>query len=346
MNTHFRSWIHVGIFSVLSLLGCTSRAASAADTELKIIVPDPDNLQFMSFWIARGAGYFVDEGIKLKLLVPDEPNQAQSLVLQENADCAVLPPPMYLELIAQDFPWVLVANLLENDAINLIVRRSVLEQRKLSANAPLKERLAGLSGLRVGVAPNPPTRLRALFASQGLDADRVIELVILRGREQNRAFADGRVDALYAHTPYLETALVDQDAVMLVNQSEGEAPKLAVRQIHSLVVSRRLAKDHRDTVTALVRAIIRAQRLISADRAAAVRAILKEFPEMNERHVQTVVDIYEPAIPRSPRVTADGFQAALDLFPATRQRPDLSGIDLTQFVAPEFVDAALATLEK
>ncbi len=174
----------------------------------------------------------------------------------------------------------------------------------------------------------------------------MIELVILRGREQNRGFAEGRVDALYAHTPYLETALVDQDAVMLVNQSAGEVPKLAVRQIHSLAVSRRLAKDNPDAVRALVRAVIRGQRLLHADRAAAVRAILKEFPEMNERHVQTVVDIYEPAIPRTPRVSADGFQAALDLFPATRQRPDLAGIDLNQFVAPEFVDAALQSLEK
>ena len=160
-------------------------------------------------------------------------------------------------MISERCPWVLVANLLENDAINLVVRRTVAEERQLSKDLPLKERLKKLAGIRVGVAPNPPARLRALFAAEGLDADRDVEMVILRGREQNEAFADGRVDALYAHTPYLEKALVDQDAVMIVNQSAGEAPQLAVRQIHALLVSRRMANAERETVVALTRAIAR-----------------------------------------------------------------------------------------
>jgi ABC-type nitrate/sulfonate/bicarbonate transport system substrate-binding protein len=164
-------------------------------------------------------------------------------------------------------------------------------------------------------------------------------MVIFRGNEQNEAFGDGRVDALYAHTPYLEKALVDQDAVMLVDQSKGDVPKLAVRQIHALAVSRRMADEHKETVQALVRAIARAQQLIHRDQRAAVQAILHEFPDMDERHVAKVVSIYAPAIPRTPRVSADGFLAALDLFPASRKRPDLAGINLTEFVAPQFAEA-------
>jgi ABC-type nitrate/sulfonate/bicarbonate transport system substrate-binding protein len=328
-----------GVF-IAAIAACAMPRAAAA--ELRIIVPDADNLQFMSFWVAKGAGYFAEQGIEPKILVPDEPNRAKRMVLAGEADCAVLPPPMYLELIAERFPWVLVANLLENDAINLVVRRSVAVERKLKAASPLKERLVGLAGLRIGVAPNPPTRLRALFASAELDADSEIKMVILRGKEQNDAFADGRVDALYAHTPYLEKALVDQDAIMLVNQSKGEIPKLSVRQIHALAVSRRLQAQQRETVVALVRAIARAQQLIHRDRAAAVQAVLHEFPEMQRPLVERVVEIYEPAIPQSPRVSAEGFQAALDLFPASRKPPDLSGIDLSEFVATEFVEATAA----
>ena len=107
--------------------------------------------------------------------------------------------------------------------------------------------------------------------------------MIYRGQEQNEAFGDGRVDALYAHTPYLEKALVDQDAVMVVNQSNGEVPKLAVRQIHTLVVSRQMVAEKRETVTGLVRAIARAETLIHGDRPAAVAAILREFPDMERR---------------------------------------------------------------
>ena len=72
--------------------------------------------------------------------------------------------------------------------------------------------------------------------SVGLDADKDVEMVILRGKEQNAAFHAGEVDALYAHTPYLEQAIVQDDAVVLVDQGRGEVAVLANRQIHCLAV--------------------------------------------------------------------------------------------------------------
>ena len=111
----------------------------------------------------------------------------------------------------------------------------------------MSERLRGISGLRVGVALGPPTRLRVLFDSVGLDADSDIEMVIIPGADQNQAYEDGLVDALYAHTPYLEHAMVRQGAVILVNQSAGEVPELGgERQSHSLVTTRAYADDDRE----------------------------------------------------------------------------------------------------
>ena len=133
-------------------------------TETGVIVPDPDNLQFMSFWLAKDAGFFAEPRIEVELVVPDRHEGAKQMVFEGEADCAVLPPPMYLELIGERFPLVLVANLLENDAINLVVRRSIAAERQLDPATPLKERLAKLSGMRIGAAPNPPTRLRRLPA--------------------------------------------------------------------------------------------------------------------------------------------------------------------------------------
>ena len=102
------------------------------------------------------------------------------------AQVAVLPPTRYLPLIADDFPIVLVANLLANDGINLIVHRSTLEERHISPTQPIKDRLIGLQGLKIGVAHGPPTRLRALYASEGLNADDKLTLVYLKGRRAER----------------------------------------------------------------------------------------------------------------------------------------------------------------
>jgi NitT/TauT family transport system substrate-binding protein len=302
---------------------------------VRVLVPDSDNLQYVAFWVARGAGYFEEEGVTVDLLVPDVPAQAIAWVIAGEAPVAVLPPPVYLQLVADRFPVQLVANLLQNDPIDLIVRRSVFEQRHMSATAPLRERLASLKGLRVGVAPGPPARLRALFTSVGLDADRDVQIVIRKGQDQNEAFAGDQCDALYAHTPYLERALDDQDAVMLVNQSAGEVPSLAMRQIHALVVRDDFLGAHQPAVAAMVRAIARAEVLVHTDLAATEDAVMRAIPSMDRRHLHTLLGLYQAAVPALPRVTVEGLAPALALFPANRTAPSLEGVPLADFVATD-----------
>jgi NitT/TauT family transport system substrate-binding protein len=326
------------------LVSPSSAFAERAPTPLRVLVPGAENLQYLSFWVARGSGYFAEEGVDVSLVIPPAPALAQSAFQRGEADVAVLSPPMYLRLVAEQFPVVLVANLLQNDPINLLVRRSVAEERKLSRGQPLEDRLRGLRGLRIGVAPGPPSRLRALMNGSGLDADRDLELVILHGREQNAAFGEHRVDALYAHTPYLETALIDQDAVLLVDQSAGEFAPLAARQIHALVATRAFAGAHREVVQAMVRAIYRAQRLVHADPARAAEAVMRAISSYDRRHVETLIALYAPAVPPTPRVTPEGFAQALALYPSSGDPPSLAGIDLRAFVAPEFAERAVEDL--
>ncbi len=316
--------------------------ASPAPPAIRVLLPDPDNLQYLAFWVARGAGYFDAEGVPLELVVADQPIQVSARMVAGAAPVAVLPPPVYLQLIADRYPLRLVANLLRNDPIDLVVRRSVFEQRHMDAKAPLRDRLLSLHGLRVGVAPGPPARLRALFASVGLDADRELTLVIRRGPDQNDAFARDECDALYAHTPYLEKALDDEDAVMLVNQSAGEVPALAMRQIHALVVHRDFLAAQPGAVEALVRAIARAETLVRTDAAATEDAVMRALPSLDRRHVRTLLGLYRAAVPAVPDVSVEGLAPALALFPASRRAPSLDGIPLAEFVA-EHVRAARAT---
>jgi ABC-type nitrate/sulfonate/bicarbonate transport system substrate-binding protein len=295
----------------------------------------------MSFWIALGADFFKDEGLDVQVIVPPNPMRTGQFLLQARADVAVLPPPMYLPLIGEEAPILVFANLLENDQINLIVRKEVVAERGLSTTAPLVERLQGIRGLTVGVAPGPPTRLRVLFASVGLDADRDIEMVIVHGPEQNQAFEDGLVDALYAHTAYLEWAIVQQGAVVLVNQSAGEVPELAGRQSHSLVTIRTFAGAQREVLVAMARAVHRAQQLIHTDQQAAIRALLQSgVPGLDREQVETIVGIYAPAIPATPDVSVDGVIRVHALYPAHQTPPDLSGIDLSKYVALDIAQEA------
>ena len=306
-------------------------------TPVSVVLPTADNLQFMSFWIALGAGYFRDEGLEVEVIVPPNPMGTGNFLLQSRADVAVMPPPMFLPMIAREDPIVVFGNLLQNDGINLVVQPEVMVERNLTINASVEERLRGISGLKVGVAPGPPTRLRVLFDSVGLNADEDIEMVIVGGHEQNQAFEDGLVDALYAHTPFLEIALLRQGAVLLVNQSAGEVPELGgVRQNHSLVTTREFASDGREVLVRIIRAIQNAQDLAHTDLAATVQAVIDSgIPDLERELVETIVEIYAPALPASPVVSPEGITRALELYPAHLEPPDLSGIDLDVYVDKE-----------
>ncbi len=320
----------------------TAPAVAQAAEHLTVLVPKDGNLQFMSFWVAQAGGYFAREGIDVELVSPPSPKQAETMFESGRSEAAVLAPPMYLRFIGNKAPIVLVANLLRNDPIDLVVKRDILEARHLSATMPLKERLTGLRGLRLGIAPHPPTRLRALFASEGLDVDRDLTLVTLHGNEQNAAFTEGRVDALYAHTPYLEKAIVQDGAAMLVEQTRGEFKTLANRQIHCLVFRRSVAAARPSVVLAAIRAIGAAEKSIHDSTTKTVDVLATAFPGRDRRELETIVRLYEPAIPDVPDVHVEDIAPALALFPDGLPKPDLGSIDLAPYVGTSLGAQAVA----
>jgi ABC-type nitrate/sulfonate/bicarbonate transport system substrate-binding protein len=329
----------------VALVASRARADDApkvTGSKVTVLLPDDDNLQYMSFWLAKAAGYFDEEGVPLELLIPDDPSKTRAWFIDKKPDAAVLPPPMYLDLIAQRAPFVLGANLLANDPIDLIVARRVITERQLSKDMPLRARLEGLRGLRVGVAPHPPPRLRALFASVGLDAEKDIVMVRVRGKDQNEAFAAGKVDALFAHTPYLEHALVKQDAVLLVDQNGGEVKELADRQIHALAFTRSFVTERRGDALAMVRAVARAQAFVRASPKDAAAILARYFPKRDRAEVDAVTELYARAIPATPNVRTDGFAPALVFYPENQTKPSLDGVDLAMYIAPDLVRDATA----
>jgi ABC-type nitrate/sulfonate/bicarbonate transport system substrate-binding protein len=195
--------------------------------------------------------------------------------------------------------------------------------------------MRGLAGMKIGVAPHLPGRLRALLATEGLDADKDIEQTVLLGKLQNPAFHDKKVDALFAHTPYLEKAIVEDDAVVLIDPARGEVKGLATRLVHAFAFTRAAHDTRRPAVMAAVRAIAAAQKSIHASPESAVDALAREHPSRSRKELEALVRIYEPAIPEIPDVQIEDLAPALALLPEGVDRPALAGIELKPFVASD-----------
>jgi ABC-type nitrate/sulfonate/bicarbonate transport system substrate-binding protein len=328
----------VGASAVGAML--TTKRARASAEPVHVFVPDADNLQYLSFWVAQASGFF-DSNFSVDTFSPPSPQQARAWIDDKKPDVAILPPPLYLQLIADRAPYVLGANLLANDPINLIVRKSVAAEKGITRDIPLRERLEKLRGVKIGIAPHPPPRLRALYSSVGLDADKDATTIVFGGRRQNAAFGSGEVDALYAHTPFLEQAIVHQDAILIVDQSGGEVKELTNRQIHALVFSRSFLANRRDDAVAMVRAIARAQTMIRKSPSDTANALAKAFPQRDRAEVDLLAHLYSSAVPASPIVSVEGLAPAVLFFPEGEDKPSLAGIDLATFVAPDLTRDAL-----
>lgn len=349
-NVSIIGFLTGALFALSSTTAHAQLAAPSSERAVRVLAPNDNNLQWLNFWVAQGAHYFADEGLQVQVTpggTGDEEGgrRVTEALIDGSADVAIQPRPLFLLAVGEQHPVVAFANLLTNDPINLVVHGDIAAARGLSAQSPLADRLKALRGLKIGVAPGPITRLRVLAAAAGLDPATDITIMTVPGPAQNQFFGEHQVDALYAHTPYLETALTEQNAVLVVNQSNGEIPELARRQIHMLVTTRQFRDAQPDVLLRMTRAIYRAQRLIHADRHATLDAIRASSVRLRAPDaLELIVELYEPAVPLTPAVSNEGALAELRFFPGRRVPPDLSGVDMTPYVDNSFAAQVQAEL--
>ena len=112
---------------------------------------------------------------------------------------------------------------------------------------------------------------------------------------------------------------------------------LAVALIHSQQVSADSTRNENEILSQRI-----FERYTSElDSAATVQALLDSgVPGLERELLETIVEIYSPALPNSPAVSADGLTRELELFPAHLQLPDLTGVDLNNYVNTDIVEEA------
>ena len=87
----------------------------------------------------------------------------------------------------------------------------------------------------------------------------------------------------------------------------------------------------------MTRAIARAQQMIHHDTAATVAALRQAGIESpSTGHLETIVNLYRPAIPQTPRVSATLVERNSRLYPARPTMPDFTKVKAADFVNTSF----------
>lgn len=321
------------VLVLLFLIGAPSMAR--AGEKLTIAVHEKDNLQHLVLWtaMAKATPLFEREGVDVEIVVPAKGTTPDAMVARGEADAAILAPGAYLHLVSEKAPIVIVANVFRNDGYALVVRRAVADERKVTGDGSVRERLAALKGAKIGVPPPAFGRFKALLASQGLDVDKDVKAEVLLARDQETSFRDAKVDAIFVATPALDKAVIAAGGVVVVNDARGEVPELANRQTHVMAVSQRVLAERRPVVAAAVRAIAAAEKRIHASPGDVAADLARAIPSRDAKEIEAIVRLYEPAVPESPEVRAQDLGPALALIPESIPKPNIAGIDLAPFVA-------------
>lgn len=334
-------------FTLLFLLASAATAARAhAGEKLRVLVPDRESLQYLTFWVARGSGAFEREGIDVELVFAPPPQRGKALLdpfLESGeVDAALLPPATYLRLIAAKAEVVVVANLFRNDPYALVARPSAIASHKVPEAGTPRERLFALQGATLAYPPAGYGRLKDLLVSQKLDVDKDFKATVLLGRDLPTPFKDKTIDVAYLLSPHLEKVIASGEGVLVFDQAKGEVPELGNRQTNVLVVTRRVITERREAVLAAFRAIAAAEKQIHAAQPEAVDALVKELPARDRGELEAAVRLYEPGVPETPEVRTEDLAPALALIPESVPKPELAGLDLAPYVASDIAAAASA----
>src|SRR6516225_4571864 len=135
-----------GLVAALSLaIAVGLGAASGNSREIEIIMALPaQTLTFSTAFIAEGAGFYKNEGLKVShrfLVGVTSPNS----VIAGTADFTIGTGPVFLRAAAQGQRMLAIANLLDKPPVEMVLRKDAAEAAKITPGMPLAERAMACS---------------------------------------------------------------------------------------------------------------------------------------------------------------------------------------------------------
>ncbi len=171
--------------------------------------------------------------------------------------------------------------------------------------------LSVVKGLRIGAAPGVDLSLKRLLIDAGIDPDKNnVQIMPIPGAagpnvsfglSAAKALEDGKLDAFWANGMGCEVALRRGVGTMVLDVRRGDGPASARHYTFSaLVTTEQRIKDHPESVTAAIRAVMKAHKALHDDVTRATAVGNKRFSpseaELIAELVRRDLPYYDPRI--------------------------------------------------
>ncbi len=286
-------------------------------TRIRITQP-ADSLSYMAIYVARALGYFEENGLDVEVVITrgDGPD-VQALMARE-VEFVATPPHHLFTLHLQNRNLLGICGVLGRCGINLVIAKAAAEERGVTEDSPIEDKLAALRGLTIGVsAPGALTYniaeyyiLRAGMTPQQ-DANVVASGT---GPAAIAAMQNDIVNAYAFSSPLTDQMVSMGVADWLINNTRGQDPVLD-EFLHAVIYARPdYLEANEDIARRTVASIVRASGWIRAQPVDEVGASIRSFfAGLDEDVYLSAVGNVREAIIADGRMTPAGSDAYQDV---------------------------------
>jgi NitT/TauT family transport system substrate-binding protein len=273
----------------------------------EVIIAQPtDTFIFMPVYIARGKGYFKDEGLNVKVVVTRGGSKAAAALIGGSVQFVAGAFAHNVKAAGKGRRIVAVAGLMNQIPSNVFLGKKAAKERGVTSESPLATKIKALKGLRIGITrPGSMTDLlvRHLVSSQGMNPDRDLSIVALGGaRASLSAMSNGAIDAVVQASPTLETMEDRGLGKTFINITNGEVKDLRGFLFSSINTTRKYMDKNPGIVLKVVKAIVRAERFLESDPKGALNTLRPFFKRIKQKVFEQSFKNIVSAIKKDPTI--------------------------------------------
>jgi NitT/TauT family transport system substrate-binding protein len=250
----------------LVLLGLT--AARGDDlTKLRVTIPVP-LFNAYPLMVAQDQKFFAKEGYDTEIISTNGDGPDVDALISGSVQFTVTTPNRLFSAYEQGKPLLAIMNELNRMTLDCSLNKDSAQKAGITADMPLDQKLPRLKGMTLaGTRPGAATYLLAEYYARlgGLEPQKNVTIVGIGGPSALvPAVENGRVDVVCGASPIPEFPIYHGKAIALTNNAGGGDPAFDDMLWELLYVRPDYAKEHPDTVRAVVRAMVAAIHWIHA----------------------------------------------------------------------------------
>ena len=244
-------------------------------------------LAFMQIYVARHKGFFAEQGLEVEQLATGGGGPDLQALISGDAEFNAGAGTYQADAFRQGQRIINVFNYLDKNVVNVAMHVDVANEKGITEQSPLKEKLAALKGLKFGATrPGALTFQQAEYhvRSAGLTPQEDVQVVGAgEGPALLAALETRQVDVILQTIPVAEQAVARGKAILLINNARGEDPDLVPFNMENIFTRPDLADKEPELVQKFVNAMKASNDWILKTSPEEIAAAIKpDFAQMDD----------------------------------------------------------------